>query len=265
VELGLVLLLFWLPAAMGMWWLVRKEWMGTWRGHRITVRNHLLTEQLFIDDRLVASTPAGPRAGSVLTGSIDDRGQHIPVMATLVVGLGRLDVQLIVNGEVVPTITGRIGALESEVPRALIEAGPEPSDPRWNAAMKLLDSIRAQDAAPDLAALCLQVQSQLRQILLDIEALDQDAEAHRQLAAPDGQAGSKPTLEAVRHAKEAQLRALLAAVQKLHLAILSGKPSGEATSLAAKLSARVEVETTRPETEAKRAGAQAIDRAAVDH
>lgn len=261
MVLGLIVLSFWLSAAGALWWLVRKEWVGTWRGHRITVRNHMLLEQLYIDDDLVASTPAGPRASSVLTGTIDDRGQPIPVMATLVVGLGRLDVQLIVNGEVVPTISGRIGALEAKATPTPIEATPDPSDPRWTAASKLLDSIKSHDAAPDLTALCDQVQARIRQVLLDIEALDQDAEAHRQLTVTEHEAESRPTLDAVRDAKEAQLRQLLAAVQKLHLAILAGEPSGDAASLAAKLSARVEVESARPESDERKAKARAAQRA----
>jgi hypothetical protein len=260
MEFGLLLLL-WFSMVGVVVSLIRKEWVGTWRGHRIAVRNYLLTEQLFIDDQVVASTPFGPRAGSVLTGSVDDHGQRVPVMASLTVGLGRLDVQLIVDGEIVPTTSGRIGALEAKVAPALIESAAEPTAPQWSAASKLLDSIRSHEAAPDLVALCDQVQAQLRQILLDIEDLDQDKEAHRLLATPDHDAGSEPTLDTVRASKEAQLRELLAAVQRLHLVILAGESSSDAASLAARLSARAEVEATTPDSEEKKAKTRAAQQA----
>ncbi len=242
MELGVILLLItvWLAAAATVHHLVRKEWQATWQGHRIAVRNYMLTEQLLIDGQLVASTTAGPRGGSTLTGAIEHEGESIPVMASINVGLGRLDLQLFVDGRAIPTTSGRIGALEVTAAPPSIEAAPDPRDARWAAVRELLATIRAHRPPEEVAALCEQAEAELRQLLLDIETLEHDAEAHRLLGEPEQPPDE--TLAALCAAKEAEARALFAAVQKLHRSVLAGDSDTQAATLAARLTARAEVE-----------------------
>ncbi len=248
MEPGLILaLLLWFAMAAIITSTVRKEWLGTWQGHSILVRNYLLTEQLFIDGKLVASTPPGPRGGSQLTGSIHTTQGEVPVLATLTVGLGRLDVQLFVDGKVIATTKGKLGTLGAAgdaVPAIRSAAGAVPVDVRWDAINKLLTSIRMHPDQPDLHALCDQTSDRLREILLDMENLNEAADAHRVLGGAEHTENTMEEIERAYEDQEAQARELVAAVQSLHLSLLKGSQGDEVhgKDLLQRLSAQVETE-----------------------
>jgi hypothetical protein len=189
-------------------------WETVWNGHHIRVVNRSTREELWIDGKLVQKQSSNWLAmQSTLEWTLDDPNHgKVPLRAHIHMNNGTsVACDLTIGGVVVPMVAG--GAL----PPTIEPAERAPTDPRWEAASKLLARVRA-DAGPDdqrLVAVAADVQRALRRTLL---ALDHVAEA---MAAHAVLGGDGDGLDAVRLRWEARADALVAAVRDLHLAVMS--------------------------------------------
>jgi hypothetical protein len=118
----------------------------------------------------------------------------------------------------------------------------EPADPRWNAASNLLNDIRA--ANPEAKVAADHAQARLRTLLDAVEQLSRARDAHALLDEADGEGIAG--LGEVKEEHEHQIRALVRAIQRLHIATLRGAGPGPAVrELVSRLSAEAEVVDTQ--------------------
>jgi len=245
----------------------RKEWQASWHGHRVVVRNYLTREQLFIDGKLVAQA-AGSHMRSTLVGSIEDGGRGVPVLASLG-GAFTAKCEIFIDGESVALATGRIGEFVplggAAMPSSLPTSAAEPKDARWKAVGTLLRAIRSHLGAgdDDLRNLCQRAEQRLRWLLLELEGLAEAIRAHQALSDQTG----APELRDVLAARETEAKALVAAIQRLHIGVIGGGAADAADTssvrqLLSQLIAEAEVAAVRDETPQRIAAARAAAAAA---
>jgi len=219
----------------------RRDWCGSWRGHDIVVRNHLFSEILFIDGERVAEHGNGVNLSVTLSGEITESGVEVPVHVRI--GPTRfymgVSVEVFVDGESIGLRQGPIGSFDNERPASAIRA---PADPRWNAASNLLDAVR--EASPESRVAADQAQMRLRALLEAVEKLSSAHDAHAVLDDSDGE--GRAGLAEVKEEYENQIRALVRAIQRLHIATLRGtEPADAVQGLVSRLSAEAEVADPR--------------------
>jgi len=234
----------------------QQEWVGTWRGHQIVLRNYLTKEELYIDGELIDRKRSALSFSSRLTATVSDAGRTVPVLATIHpsgFGYMRIDAQLFVNGESVALQRVPLGTFETDSTAAVTE---EPHDSRWSAVQMLLSDMRSRSS--DIVPIINQAEGQLREVLNSIAQLSDQLEAHRELDSASGESGATGLL-AIREEREEEARALLAAIQKLHLSTLQGQnidSSDALNDLRSRLEAEVEVRSNDPTAHARHAATQ---------
>ncbi len=216
----------------------RSDWRATWHGHEILVRNMIFSEELYIDGELADHNQAGMRFRTTLTGHVEEGERKVPVHVNIGQSKYYTGVHLEVycDGQSVGLERGAIAAFADSAREG--PSVPQPSDPRWNAVARLLDAIRASSPDADVQG----AEDRLRTLLLASERLARDHDAHQVL--DDGDGDGAMALMALRQAHEERIRALVRAIQVLHIATVQGAArakDGPEQQLLATLSVESEV------------------------
>lgn len=241
----------------------QQEWVGSWHGHQLVVKNFLSREELYIDGALVSKERSMLSLASRLTSAINDGGREVPVLVTVHPSgpaYLRIDAQLFVDGESIALQRVPLGTFvqDSTLDRDATPAvAAEPQDSRWGAVQMLLSDMRSRSS--DLEPIIGQAESQLRELLNTISTLTDQLEAHRELDIASGETGAAGLL-AIRSEREEQARALIAAIQQLHLSVLQEQKldhSDALVDLRSRLEIELELRSDEPLARAHRAAAAA--------
>lgn len=239
-----------LGLALGLHWAVKRDWSVESHGRKITVKNRVFSEQVWIDGVRVPVAVSHPSlTQAVVSCRFEGRDGRMHQLMTSVQSTGGvfgISGHVFVDGSYLggdPLTDG----VSPPTPDGIEGAPPEPDDARWAAARQLVGGISTH-GGQDAREAATRIQAAIRLALEDLAHLDEVADAHRTVAEVAGDDADE-RLKAVSALQEERVRVLLSTLSDLHLATLArtGTTGTEeavarATDVLSKLSADAEVD-----------------------
>ncbi|MBT3221773.1 MAG: hypothetical protein HN348_22065 [Proteobacteria bacterium] len=218
------------------------RWSYTWHGHEIELKNYMFHEALFVDGQQVGSM----NGGGFMEYTIEDPEHGSVKVRSLLLGNGfSVTGHLFIDDEFVAG-DPLVGDLQLPTAAKISKPAPAhhdeiPLDPRWQAAVTLMDDVRKLGADDEeIQPIVEHLFGRIKVTMLDLQELREAERAHWALD-PDDNSMS----ESIEGAEEL-VKSVLLDLRELHLAIVAAKKPDESghevRDLVDRLRAEIEVQ-----------------------